>query len=127
MFVANKVVKLMIAKGITIKGAKALVLGVTFKENCPDIRNSKVINIVQELNQFGLQVDVYDPHANVDAVQAEYKINLIQQIEKGYDAVVLAVSHQEFKLINYPSILNNPSILFDTKAFIDRDLVDGRL
>ena len=127
MFVANKVVKLMIGKGITIKGAKALVLGVTFKENCPDIRNSKVIDIVQELNQFGLQVDVYDPHANADAVQEEYKINLIHQIEKGYDAVILAVSHQEFKLINYPSILNNPSVLFDTKAFIDRNLVDGRL
>ena len=127
MFVANKVVKLMIAKGITIKGAKALVLGVTFKENCPDIRNSKVIDIVQELNQFGLQVDVYDPHADAHAVQAEYKIDLIQQIAKGYDAVILAVSHQEFKSINYPSILNNPSVLFDTKAFIDRDLVDGRL
>ena len=127
MFVANKVVKLMIAKGITIKGAKALVLGVTFKENCPDIRNSKVIDIVQELNQFGLQVDVYDPHANVDAVKEEYKIDLIQQIAKGYDAVILAVSHQEFKSINYTSILNNPSVLFDTKAFIDRNLVDGRL
>ena len=127
MFVANKVVKLMIAKGITIKGAKALVLGVTFKENCPDIRNSKVIDIVQELNQFGLQVDVYDPHANADAVKEEYKIDLIPQIAKGYDAVVLAVSHQEFKAINYPSILNNPSVLFDTKAFIDRNLVDGRL
>ena len=102
-------------------------MGLTFKENCPDIRNSKVIDIINELDQFGLQVDVYDPHANADAVKEEYKIDLIQQIEKGYDAVILAVSHQEFKLINYPSILNNPSVLFDTKAFIDRNLVDGRL
>ena len=66
-------------------------------------------------------------HANADAVKEEYKIDLIQQIEKGYDAVILAVSHQEFKLIDYTSILNNPSVLFDTKAFIDRNLVDGRL
>jgi len=127
MFVANKVVKLMIGKGSSIKGAKALVLGVTFKENCPDIRNSKVIDIINELGQFGVQVDVYDPHADAADVKAEYDIDLIEKIEKGYDVVILAVSHQEFKSINYPSILNNPSVLFDTKAFIDRDLVDGRL
>ena len=127
MFVANKVVKLMIGKGITIKGAKALVLGVTFKENCPDIRNSKVIDIINELDQFGLQVDVYDPHADAHAVQAEYKIDLIQKMGQGYDAVILAVSHQEFKNIPYQEILQKTSVLFDTKAFIDRNLVDGRL
>lgn len=127
MFVANKVVKLMIGKGIPIKGAKALVLGVTFKENCPDIRNSKVIDIVHELHQFGLQVDVYDPHADAAAVKAEYKIDLIQKMEQGYDAVILAVSHQEFKNIPYQNILQITSVLFDTKAFIDRNLVDGRL
>ncbi len=127
MFVANKVVKLMIGKGIPIKGAKALVLGVTFKENCPDIRNSKVIDIVHELHQFGLQVDVYDPHADAAAVKAEYKIDLIQKMEQGYDAVILAVSHQEFKNIPYQEILQKTSVLFDTKAFIDRNIVDGRL
>lgn len=127
VFVANKVVKLMIKKCIPIKGAKALVLGVTFKENCPDIRNSKVIDIVHELNQFGLLVDVFDPHANAHAVKEEYQIELIKEISQTYDAVVLAVSHNEFKSIQFQEILNNSGVLFDTKAFIDRSLVDGRL
>ena len=127
MFVANKVIKLMISKGITIRGSKALVLGLTFKENCPDMRNSKVIDIVKELSQFGLQIAVYDPHADKVAAQKEYQINLIDKINGKYDAVILAVSHYEFKNLDYPSILNNQSVLFDTKSFIDRRLVDGRL
>jgi len=127
MFVANKVVKLMIQKGITIKGAKALILGVTFKENCPDIRNSKVVDIVREFDQFGLKVEVYDPHADPHGVEEEYQISLVNQISQGYDSVVLAVSHNEFKSIAYNEILNTPGVLFDTKAFIDRNLVDGRL
>ena len=127
MFVANKVVKLMIHKGITIKGANILILGVTFKENCPDIRNSKVIDIYKELNQFGLKVDVFDPHANINEVNLEYQIKLIKQIKITYDAIVLAVSHKEFKSINYKEILNTTSVLFDTKAFIDRLIVDCRL
>ena len=127
MFVANKVVKLMIQKGITIKGAKALILGVTFKENCPDTRNSKVVDIARELDQFGLQVEVYDPHADPHGVKEEYQISLVNQISQGYDSVVLAVSHNEFKSIAYKEILNTPGVLFDTKAFINRNLVDGRL
>lgn len=127
MFVANKVIKLMIGKGIIIKGARALVLGITFKENCPDTRNSKVIDIIQELNQFGMQVDVYDPHANSFSVKKDYQISLIKKIDKKYDAVVLAVSHQEFKNIVFSDLLNMNGVLFDTKAFLDRNLVDGRL
>ena len=127
MFVANKVVKLMIQKGITIKGAKALILGVTFKENCPDTRNSKVVDIARELDQFGLQVEVYDPHADPHGVKEEYQISLVNQISQGYDSVILAVSHNEFKSIAYKEILKTPGVLFDTKAFIDRNLVDGRL
>jgi UDP-N-acetyl-D-galactosamine dehydrogenase len=126
-FVANKVVKLMIQKGIPIKGSRALVLGITFKENCPDIRNSKVIDIVTELRQFGLEVEVYDPHADAHAVKEEYQIDLIKDISKNYDAVVLAVSHNEFLTIEFGKILKKPGVLFDTKACIDRNLVDGRL
>lgn len=127
MFVANKVIKLMIQKGHKIQGANALILGITFKEDCPDIRNSRVIDIYNELNQFGLNVDVYDPHADPILVRKEYEINLIGNIIKRYDAVILAVSHSEFRNIPYINILNNKSVLFDTKGFIDRNLVTGRL
>ena len=127
LFVANKVVKLMIQKGISIKGAKALVLGVTFKENCPDIRNSKVVDIYNELIQFGLGVDVYDPHADKNEVTEEYGIKLLDKINKTYDGIILAVSHKEFRNIEFSSILNKSSILFDTKSFLDRNYVDGRL
>jgi UDP-N-acetyl-D-galactosamine dehydrogenase len=127
IFVANKVIKLMIQKSIPIKGADVLILGVTFKENCPDIRNSKVIEIVNELNQFELNVDVYDPHADAISVLREYQINLIDKFTKKYDAVILAVSHMEFGNISYENILNRHGVLFDTKGVIDRNLVTGRL
>jgi len=127
IFVANKVIKLMIGKGIAIKGAKVLVLGITFKENCPDIRNSKVIDIVKELYQFGLMIDVFDPHADMKAVNEEYQINLIKNIGNNYDAIVLAVSHDEFKKIEFKKIISSKCVIFDTKAFIDRKLTDGRL
>ncbi len=128
MFVANKVIKLMIIKGHKIHGAKALILGITFKENCPDIRNSRVIDIHKELEQFGLQVDVYDPHANKTEVSHEYKINLVPDISKQYDAVILAVSHDEFLEIDFKALRNgHDAIIFDTKSFLDRTLVDARL
>lgn len=127
IFVANKVLKLMISKGIAIKGAKVLVLGITFKENCPDIRNSKVIDIIKELYQFGLIIDVFDPHADIKAVKEEYQINLLKKIGNNYNAIILAVSHNEFKKINFKEITSSTSVIFDTKAFIDRNLTDGRL
>ncbi|KQR72124.1 Vi polysaccharide biosynthesis protein VipA/TviB [Pedobacter sp. Leaf176] len=128
MFVANKAIKLMINKGHRINGAKALILGMTFKEDCPDIRNSRVIDIFNELNQFGLNVSVYDPHADKIQVKEEYNINLIDRISTDYDLIVLAVSHKEFKDINYPGIkASETSIIFDIKSFLDRSLVDGRL
>ena len=127
IFVANKVVKLMIQRGTTIKGAKALILGVTFKENCPDIRNSKVVDIYNELRQFGLEVDVYDPHANNIDVKNEYDITLTTSFKK-YDAIILAVSHKEYLSINYSEIKrNNISIIFDIKSVLDRKIVDARL
>ena len=127
LFVANKVVKLMIQKGIIIKGAKALVLGVTFKENCPDIRNSKVVDIYNELIQFGLDVDVYDPHADAKEVSNEYGISLVANPIK-YDAVILAVSHEEFIHINLNEWKNSENcVVFDIKAVLDRNQIDGRL
>jgi UDP-N-acetyl-D-galactosamine dehydrogenase len=127
LFVANKVVKLMIQKGITIKGAKALVLGVTFKENCPDIRNSKVVDIYNELIQFGLDVDVYDPHADAKEVSHEYGISLVANPIK-YDAIILAVAHDEFIHINLSELKNSENcVVFDIKAILDRNQIDGRL
>lgn len=128
MFVANKVVKLMIKKGHKIDGANALILGITFKENCPDTRNSRVIDIFEELKQFGMNVDVFDPHADKDHVEEEYGIRLIDRIQKQYDAVVLAVSHSEFLELDYKALKNgHNTIIFDTKSFLNRNIVDGRL
>lgn len=128
MFVANKVIKLMINKGHKIKGANALILGVTFKEDCPDIRNSRVIDIYSELNQFGLRVDVYDPHADIDEVKHEYNIQIKTGITGKYDAIILAVSHKEFLQLNFESLKSGEeAVIFDTKSFLDRSLVDGRL
>ena len=127
IFVANKVIKLMIQKGLTIKGARALILGVTFKENCPDIRNSKVIDIYNELKQFGLDVDVYDPLADSYEVNSEYGIRLSNSMDQ-YEAIILAVSHKEFLSLDYAKIKrNNNSIIFDIKSVLDRNTVDARL
>jgi UDP-N-acetyl-D-galactosamine dehydrogenase len=128
MFVANKVVKLMINKEQKVNASKALILGVTFKEDCPDIRNSKVIDIYNELLQYGMKVEVYDPHADHNEVSEEYNINLIDEVGSEYDAVILAVSHKEFLNIDYKQIIKNSnSVIFDTKSFLDRNLVDARL
>jgi UDP-N-acetyl-D-galactosamine dehydrogenase len=127
MFVANKVVKLMIKKSISIKGSNALLLGVTFKENCPDIRNSKVIDIYKELIQFGLEVDVYDTHADPQEVHLEYGIQLKSNVEAKYDSIILAVSHKEFLNFDFKSHSKPSCVLFDTKSFLNREIVDDRL
>ena len=128
MFVANKVIKIMIHKGHRIHGAKALILGITFKENCPDIRNSRVIDIYEELKQFGLTVDIYDPHANHHEVKREYNVSLTGDIVGQYDAIILAVSHKEFLDLDFEKIRNgNKAVVFDTKSVLDRKLIDARL
>jgi UDP-N-acetyl-D-galactosamine dehydrogenase len=127
IFVANKVVKLLIQKGNVIRGARALILGVTFKENCPDIRNSKVIDIYNELLQFGLNVDVYDPFANLEEVSKEYNIKLINKIAK-YDAIILAVAHDQFLKLDFNGIKKEKnSVLFDIKSILPKTEVDARL
>lgn len=128
LFVASKVVKLMIQKGQKINGSKALILGITFKENCPDIRNSKVIDIYNELKQYGIQVDVYDPHANSDEVHEEFGITLCPSLQTTYDAIIISVAHDEFKVLNVKQLAVSPdTVIFDTKAILDRSLVDSRL
>jgi UDP-N-acetyl-D-galactosamine dehydrogenase len=128
MFVANKVVKLMISKGFTIKGANVLILGVAFKENCPDVRNTKVVDIYNELHQFNMNVDVYDPWADAAEVEHEYNIKLLPELTgKKYEAVIVAVAHNEFVTMDFTMFKNNNTVIFDTKACIDRLLVDGRL
>jgi len=127
-FIVSKVMKLMIDRDVQIKGSKALILGFTFKENCPDIRNTKVIDIYRELQQFGIEVDVYDPLANSQEVEKQYDFSLIHDIfTKTYEAIILAVCHKEFDTINYLKLKGNRSVLFDTKSVIERKWVDGRL
>jgi UDP-N-acetyl-D-galactosamine dehydrogenase len=128
IFVANKIIKLMVKKGRRVEGGKALILGITFKENCPDIRNSKVIDIYRELREFGMQVDVYDPHASRAEVKDEYGVNLVDGVNHQYDAILLAVAHDEFKKIDYRALKNgHDAIIFDAKAILEKSLVDARL
>jgi len=128
IFVANKVVKMMIAREDKVKGDKVLILGFAFKENCPDIRNTRVIDIYKELVQFGVSADVYDPWANAEEVKKEYGIDLeTVLLQKEYKAIILAVAHRQFLEINYAAYKNNGALIFDTKSFIDRKLADARL
>ncbi|MFC4269721.1 nucleotide sugar dehydrogenase [Polaribacter marinivivus] len=128
-FVASKVVKLMISKGHKIKGSSILILGITFKENCPDTRNTKVINVYKELVQFGLNIDVFDPWANKLEVKNEYNIELLNKVnfKKKYKAIIVTVAHKEFNSFNFSEYKKNGAVIFDTKSFINKDLVDGRL
>jgi UDP-N-acetyl-D-galactosamine dehydrogenase len=126
-FVAQKIIKLLIKNGEIIKGTKCLLLGLTFKENCPDIRNSKVIEIYKELIDYNLDVEVYDPHANKEEVFIEYGINLIHDLST-YDVIVLTVSHREFFNLDYSKLKKQESsIIYDLKSFLDRKIVNGRL
>jgi UDP-N-acetyl-D-galactosamine dehydrogenase len=128
LFVANKLVKLLISKNHVISNSKSLILGITFKENCPDIRNSKVIDIFRELRQFKMNVDVYDPHADKQEVKEEYGVDLVETISDKYDAIILAVSHKEFLEFDIRAICSSSdSIIYDIKSFLDRSIVDARL
>jgi len=128
IFIANKVVKLILAKGDKVKGEKVLILGFAFKENCPDIRNTRVIDIYKELTQFGLDLDIYDPWANQEEVYKEYGIKLEQELKlKDYKAVIVAVAHNEFLKIDYQAYKDTGAVIFDIKSFIDRKFADARL
>jgi UDP-N-acetyl-D-galactosamine dehydrogenase len=123
IYVANQVIKLMIKRGYTIEGSRVLVLGITFKENCPDIRNSRVIDVIEELKEFGCNVDIYDPWADKEEVRHEYNYDLIDNpFYEEYEAIVLAVAHNEFKTLQ---IGNKNQVVFDIKGMFEN--ADGRL
>ncbi len=128
-FIAHKVIKLMIAQDYKIKDNSVLILGVTFKENCPDIRNTKVIEIGAELNEFGIKVDYVDPWASVEEVKHEYGVDILKNIDpnKKYGAVIACVSHEEFKSFDFAKYKNDGAVIFDVKGYVDRSLVDARL
>jgi UDP-N-acetyl-D-galactosamine dehydrogenase len=128
-YVATEAVKLMVKAGKPVKNARALMLGITFKENCPDIRNTRATDIYHELRDFAMEVDVYDPWANNAEVVHEYGIELIDEITDidDYGAVILAVSHDEFKKIDFQRIKNSGAIIYDVKSILPKELVDARL
>ena len=126
-WIASQVVKLMIRKEVIVKNARVLVLGITFKENCPDIRNTKVVDVVKELEQFGCNVDIYDPWANAVEVKHEYGRDIVSTYNlDDYGAIVLAVAHNEFKKLDF-SKLNDHTVLYDIKSILPLEVVDGRL
>ena len=127
-YVGSQVIKLMISKDISIKNSKVLVLGFTFKENCPDVRNTKVIDVVKSLREYGVKVDVVDPWANKEEVMSEYGISCDKEVsDKEYDGVVLAVNHNQFKNLELKSILNENAIVYDVKGGLPKGMVDRRL
>jgi UDP-N-acetyl-D-glucosamine/UDP-N-acetyl-D-galactosamine dehydrogenase len=127
IYIANAVIKLMAQNELPIHRGKILVLGLTFKENCPDIRNSKVVDLVRELQSFGAEVDIYDPHADNGEVNHEYGLTLISQLNQKYHAVVLAVGHKEFTSLNWDSIRDGKTVVYDIKGFLDKSFVTARL
>lgn len=129
-YVAQETVKMMIKKGARIKDSNVLVLGITFKENCPDIRNSRVIDIIEEFETYNINVDVYDPWASKDEVMHEYGFELLDKesrLKGGYDAIVLAVSHNEFLELNLQQLKSDIGVVFDVKSLLPKHSVDARL
>ncbi len=129
-YVAQETIKLMIKKGISVSNSNILVLGITFKEDCPDIRNTRAIDIIRELESYSVNVDVFDPWASAEEVKYEYGVNLTtekENLKNNYDAVILAVSHKEFKELDLSQFVNGKHILFDVKSILDKENIDSRL
>ena len=127
-YVANEVVKLMLKKGIQVLDSHILILGFTFKENCPDVRNTKVIDIYKALKQYNLNITVYDPWANPAIVEREYGIQVVNELPtERFDAAIMAVAHNEFKSLDVMELVKEKSVVFDVKGMLKKDIVDGRL
>lgn len=126
-YIASEAVKLMLKNDLQIRGAKALILGITFKENCPDIRNTKVIDVYKELVSYGLNVDIFDPWASNEEVRHEFSIDLLRELVNNYSLIVLAVSHREFSEMNVLSYLIENGVLYDVKSFLPKGMVTSRL
>jgi len=125
--IANRVIKLMAQHDLPINKGDVLVLGITFKENCPDIRNSKVIDVIRELKSFGTNVDVFDPEADSDEVKHEYGLSLVSSLAKKYHAIVLAVNHDQFLKLNWDDIRDDKTVVFDVKGSLDKSKITARL
>ncbi|MEE0889589.1 MAG: nucleotide sugar dehydrogenase [Bacteroidales bacterium] len=128
-YVAHQVIKLMNKKGVLVKDANILLLGITFKENCPDIRNTKIVDIYSTLSEYTNNITIYDPWADKTEVQHEYQIEISNTLDaiKKYDAIILGVAHKEFLEIDIPSLLNENGVVYDVKGILDRAIIDGRL
>src|SRR5690606_22805364 len=126
-YVASQVVKLMIKKGIVVNGAKVLMLGVTFKENCPDVRNTKIVDVISALKEYSVEVDIYDPWASPEEVKHEYGLKVVNvQPEEKYNAIILGVAHNEFKSLNYEVLKANNGVVYDVKGVLG-ELADSKL
>jgi UDP-N-acetyl-D-glucosamine/UDP-N-acetyl-D-galactosamine dehydrogenase len=125
--IANSVIKLMAKHELPIYRAKVLVLGITFKENCPDIRNSRAVDVINELQSFGTNVDIYDPHANEEEVHHEYGLKMTSTPDKVYDAIILTVSHKEYLQIDWSAIKHDRTVIYDVKGILSKTLITARL
>jgi UDP-N-acetyl-D-glucosamine/UDP-N-acetyl-D-galactosamine dehydrogenase len=129
-YVASETIKLMVKKEIPIKNASILILGFTFKENCTDVRNTRVIDIVNELKSYQAKISIYDPWAEPEIVKHEYGIDIFKSLSgkfEKYDAVILAVAHEEFNKLNIPELVNKRSVIYDVKGVLNSDIIDARL
>lgn len=128
-YVAEQTIKCMNKKGIIVKDAKILILGITFKENCPDIRNTKVIDIYNTLNEYTNNITIYDPWANIEVVKHEYCLEIVNTLplQEEYDAVILAVAHKQFCQLDIRSLSKENAVIYDVKGILDRNIIDGRL
>ena len=127
-YVASCIVKLMIKKRIPVNHSKLLMLGITFKENCPDVRNTKIVDVIKALKDYGIDVSIYDPWANPSEVQHEYKLDMTKEIPNDtYDAIVLGVAHEEFINLNLDKLKNKNSVVYDVKGVLDVTTIDGKL
>lgn len=127
-YVADQTIKLMNKKGVLVKDARILLLGITFKENCPDIRNTKIVDVYHTLSEYTSHITVYDPWADAGRVKHEYGIDVVNQLPAGpYDAVILGVAHQEFLNLDVRSLTTPQGVVYDVKGVLDRSIIDGRL
>jgi UDP-N-acetyl-D-glucosamine/UDP-N-acetyl-D-galactosamine dehydrogenase len=127
LHIANSVIKLMAQNDLPINRANVLMLGITFKENCPDIRNSKVVDVIRELESFGTTVDIYDPQADSAEVKHEYGLDLVKKLDKKYHAIVLTVSHKEFMELDLRALKEENAVVYDVKGVLEKSAVTARL
>jgi UDP-N-acetyl-D-galactosamine dehydrogenase len=127
-YVANQVIKLMLKKGIQVLHSNIVILGFTFKENCPDVRNTKVVDIVNALKEYNLNITIYDPWANPAIAEHEYGLSVTNELPTDkFDAAIMAVAHNEFKDLDVTSMVKTGAVIYDVKGMLPREIVDGRL